>query len=559
MAGSPPHARPHRRELQGLGRISEFDYIVVGAGSAGCVLANRLSADPRNRVLLIEAGGRDWNPLLHVPLMTGFLLKGRAYNWSYATEPEAGLDGRRIAWPRGRVLGGSSAINGMVYTRGHAEDFDGWAAQGLSGWGYSDLLPLFKQSECYYGPASPHHGTQGLMAVTPSQGANPLFDAFLEAGSQAQFPTCDDFNGPAPEGFGRYAFNIRGGRRCSAAAFLAPAKQRNNLEIRTRARATRLLFEGDRAVGLEYHRHGAHGQARTRPGGEVILCGGVVNSPQLLMLSGIGPGTDLRRVGISVRHDAPEVGRNLQDHLLVRVQMQCRQPVTLFGLSRADRGLVALLRAMLFASGPATSFPLECGAFVKSRPDLARPDLQCHFLPGFSTAALHLGPFGGDRNLRGHGFMANVYQMRPQSRGCLMLRSNDPTAAPEIHGNYLAAEEDRRTLRAGARLLRRIFAQPAFDNYRGAEVTPGASVESDADLDTWISRHADTVFHPVGTCRMGVDEGAVVDGKLRVRGVRGVRVADASIMPTITSNNTHAPTVMIAEKAAQMVLDAGNG
>lgn len=532
--------------------MAEFDYVIVGAGSAGCVLANRLSADSSSRVLLIEAGGRDSNPLLRVPILTGHWLRGRRHNWCYETEPQPGLDGRRVAWPRGKVLGGSSAINGMVYTRGLRSDYDTWAQAGLSGWSYDDVLPYFRRSEDRDRGEDEFHGAGGPLAVFRPESGNPLFDAFLDASAQAGYPRTDDFNGEKQEGFGRYDFNIRGGRRnSSATAFLDPARTRPNLAIWTGCQASRIVLKDGAATGVELIRNGARETVTARR--EIVLSGGVVNSPQLLMLSGIGPADALRQHGIEVARDLPGVGRNLQDHVLARVQYACLQPVTLHDLRRPDRAAAAVLRAVLFGTGPGAAFPLLCGGFFRSRPELDAPDLQCHFLPGLSSGSLRLNPFGGRDTLDRHGFMANVYQLRPLSRGAITLRSADPSEPPAIQPNYLSEEADRRTLRDGVRALRRIFAQPVLDEFRGEELSPGPETESDDQIDAWLRETAGTVFHPVGTCKMGGDALAVVDGELRVRGIGGLRVADASVMPRITSSNTHAPTVMIAEKASDMI------
>jgi choline dehydrogenase len=535
-------------------RASEFDYIVVGAGSAGCVLANRLSARPEISVLLLEAGGRDWNPLFKVPIMTGTLLRQRYANWFYFTEPEAQLDGRRIFWPRGRVLGGSSSINGMVYTRGLPADYDSWAQSGLAEWSFDRVLPYFKRSEGSDRGADEFHGGDGPLRVSRARGTNPLYDAFLESGVAAGFPRSTDFNGPAPEGFGRYDFTIAGGERWSSArAFLAPVRARANLDVVTHAHALRVLIEGRRAVGVEAAVRGRATTFRARR--EVILASGAVNSPALLMHSGIGDADLLRPLGIPVALDRKGVGRNLQDHLLVRVEHACTEPVTLHSFLRPDRAVLSLAQALIFKRGQATSFPIEAGAFIRSDPALDMPDLQSHFLPGLSSMTLRL-PFLRKPALahRGHGFFANLYQLRPESRGAIALRSASPSDAPAIRPGYLTAPRDLIVLREGVKILRSVFAQAPFERFRGPELAPGPDVRSDAAIEAWIRRTADTVFHPVGTCKMGTSDDAVVDAQLRVIGMEGLRVADASIMPTIPSANTHAPTVMIAEKAADMIL-----
>ena len=532
------------------------DYLVVGAGSAGCVLAARLSEDPSNRVLLIEAGGHGRDPLLRVPLMTGLLLRGRRHVWRFATEAEAGLDGRNSAWPRGKVLGGSSAINGMVYMRGRPSDYDSWAQRGLAGWRWDDVLPLFRRSERFEHGASEYHGGDGPMPDTRSSAASPLLDAFVEAGVQAGFPRSTDFGAPPFEGFGRYHFTIANGERWSAArAFLsAQVRARPNLRIATGIEALRVVLDGTRCIGVEVAQGGGT-TSLLRPERETILCAGAIGSPALLQHGGIGAPELLEAAGIPVRHALPGVGRNLQDHLLVRVEHACTQPITLHALARADRAVLALLQAMLLKTGPAASFPLAAGALIRSRPGLEEPDLQSHILPALGTAMVRL-PFATSRRSEGHGFMANVYSLRPDSRGEVAVASADPRQKPRIRANYLSAPADRERLREGVRILRRVFAQPAFNPFRGAELSPGPSITTDAELDAWIARTADTAFHPIGTCTMGADGDiqAVLDEALRVRGIAGLRVADASAMPLMPSGNTHAPTMMIAERCAELLL-----
>ncbi len=539
---------------------AEFDYIVVGAGSAGCVLASRLSEDSDVRVLLLEAGPGNLDPLLRVPLMAGAMFRGRRYNWSYVTEPVPGLNGRRVAWARGKVLGGSSAINGMVYSRGLPSDFDGWAQSGLAGWSFDDVLPYFRRSEDFGGVPDERHAAGGPLPVTRRERpSSPLFDAYIEAGRQAGHPVTDDFNGPRPEGFGLFHFNIRDGRRVSSAdAFLRDARSRPNLAIWTRAHAARVLFEGNRAVGVRVRRSGRPRDVRA--GREIVLSGGVVNSPQLLMLSGIGAADHLRDHGIDVVADRPQVGRNLQDHVLVRVQYAATEPITLARLDRVDRAVFAVVRAMLFGTGPGSGFPLEAGAFLKSDPALDLPDLQSHFAPALSTGQPRRNPFAmSTATAEGHGFTANVCPMRPFSRGEIRLADAHPLSPPAIQPGYLSHPDDMERLKRGVALLRDVFAQPAFDPFRGRELSPGGDVRRDADVEAWIRRTADTMFHPAGTCRMGADDGAVVDGELRVRGVEGLRVADASVFPSLTSSNTHAPSVMVAEKAADLVCGRSPG
>jgi len=531
--------------------VGGADVLVVGAGSAGCVLAGRLATAGR-RVTLLEAGGRGRNPLFRVPLMTGVLLRSRYANWFYHTEPEAGLAGRRSFWPRGRVLGGSSAINGMVWARGRTQDYDAWAQAGLPGWGWDDALRGFRAMERFAGGTSEWHGGDGPLPVTDGGARHPLLDRFVVAGVEAGHPATADFNAPPYEGVGRYHFTIAGGQRWSAArAFLDPVRGLPNLRVITGAQALQVLVRDGRATGVATTRG-------TFLADEVVLCGGAVNSPHLLLLSGIGSAAEVQGHGIPVASDVPGVGRNLQDHLLVRVEHAATKPVTLQSLTRLDRAATALLRALLFRNGPAASFPLAAGFFLRSCPGEDEPDLQAHFLPGLTTATLRVpGLAGPARAGDGHGFMANVCQLRPHSRGRVELRGPDPLAAPLIRPNYLSDPRDRAALRAGVRLLRGIFAQAAWDGVRGAELQPGPGIQDDAALDAWIARTADTVYHPVGTCRMGAegDLGAVVDARLRVRGVSGLRVADASVMPRITSGNTNAPSMLVGHRCADFMLE----
>ncbi len=534
--------------------MDDADVIVVGSGAAGGVLAARLSEDPHRRVLLLEAGGRGGNPLLRVPLMTGILLRSRLANWSYRTEPEAGLGGRATSIPRGKVLGGSTAINGMVWARGRPSDYDGWAQAGLTGWDSEAALAGFRRIERFQGGESDQHGGSGELPVTDAAVTHPLIDVFVAAGLQAGYPPTSDFNAPPHEGVGRYHFTIAGGRRWSTAqAFLKPAEGRANLRIVTRAHATKVVIERGRAVGVAAL---VGGKARVFRAAEIVLCGGAINSPQLLMLSGIGPAEQLRAHGIDVIADVAGVGQNLHDHVLVRVEHACTQPITLQSLTRLDRAGLALAQALVFGTGPAASFPLAGGFMLRSDPSLEEADLQSHFLPGLTTATLRV-PFlaGPLRRGEGHGFMANVAQMRPESRGDVTLASADPLAAPRIRPNYLSDPRDREVLRRGVRILRDIFRQAAFDPYRGEELSPGSATQSDAELDAWIARTADTVHHAVGTCRMGTDSdlGAVVDARLRVRGIEGLRVADASVMPRITSGNTAAPSMLIGQRCADFI------
>ena len=532
------------------------DFIIVGAGSAGCILANRLSADPSQRVVLLEAGGRDWNPLLRVPLMTGMLLRGGYANWGFTTEPEPHLNNRRLSWPRGKVLGGSSSINGMLYARGLPSDYDAWAQRGLPGWSFEDCLPAFKRTEAHEGGETRLRGGSGPMPVTRPPQTNPLFDAFVEAGRAAGHGVTENLNGPEPEGFGRTEFAISRGQRWSTSrAFLDPARSRANLRVVTHAHLLRVLFEKGRAVGVEVS---VRGQVRRiRAEREVILAAGTIGSPMALLHSGIGDADALTALGIPVVADRPEVGRNLQDHLLVRVEYACTQPITLHQITRVDRAALALVQAMVFGTGPAASFPIATGAYFKSDPSLDIPDLRSTFLPGLSSAALRLPFLARVQDGRDHdGFFANVYRMRPESRGTLSLRSADPRDPPLLRPNHLSVPSDLIVLREGVKRLREVFALAPFDPYRGAELAPGPDVRTDAEIEAYIRANAESSYHCVGTCRMGADDASVVDSRLRVRGVEGLRVIDASVMPVVTSANTAAPTMMIAERGAEFILSA---
>ena len=524
----------------------EYDFVVIGGGTAGCVLANRLSADPSIRVALLEAGGGARHPFIHIPLMAGLVYFMRSINWGYQSEPEPHLDGRRIPWPRGKVLGGTSAINGMMYMRGNRRDYDGWRQLGLEGWNYASVLPYFKRAEGHGSRRDAYHGTDGPLRVNRADSDNPLYEVFVEACEALGMARNDDFNGAAQEGVGRQDFCIDRGRRVNTGhAFILPVRSRPNLRVILRAHAERLLFEGRRCAGVAFREGGRQREVRARR--EVILCAGTVNSPALLQLSGVGAPEHLGSLGIPVVAASPDVGRNLQDHAGVYVQYACTQPVALYGLLRPDRAALACLGAYLFGTGPGTSIALEAGGFARSRDGLDVPDLQITFLPGLTLDVT--------RKKQGrHGFLTHCYQLRPESRGEIRITSAAARAAPAIHPNTLAAEADRRVVRDAVRFARRIMAQAPFDPYRGPEIAPGSAARSDDEIDAWIRGNLTTVWHPVGTCRMGADERAVVDATLRVRGAEALRVVDASVMPLITSSNTAAPTIMIAEKAADMIL-----
>ncbi len=523
---------------------ASYDYIIVGAGSAGCVLAHRLSARPGVRVLLLEAGGPDRNPFIHMPAGLARLVGNRRINWNYCTEPEPQLLGRRLYWPRGRVLGGSSSINAMCYTRGHPLDYADWAAAASSAWSYTEVLPYFLKAEDQARGASEFHGVGGPLAVEDLRFRNPLSAIFVEAAAACGVPRNADFNGPRQEGVGFYQVTQRHGRRCSAAtAYLRPARHRSNLEIRTHCLAARILFEGTRAAGVEYLHRGV--STRARADREVLLAGGAVGSAQLLLLSGLGPADELRALDIPVVADLAEVGRNLQDHLDFCTLYKCSRPIT-YDFTRWQE-LAVLARYLLTRSGPAVSNIAEAGAFVRSplAPD-PRPDIQLHFVPA------QLDDHGRNR-LEGHGFTVHACVLRPHSRGSLRLRSRRPQDPPVIQAGYLSDARDLPVLLEGIRLSRQIIHAAPFAPFRGAEVFPGEQRVAAQELAEIVRRKAETIYHPAGSCRMGSDARSVVDERLRVRGVEGLRVIDASVMPRLIGGNTNAPTVMIAEKAADLL------
>ncbi len=531
----------------------DYDYIIVGAGSAGCVLANRLSADPAIKVLLLEAGPGDRTWKIQMPAALTYNLMNDRYNWYYNTEPQQHMDGRTLYWPRGRVLGGSSSLNAMCYVRGHALDYDRWQDEGAEGWSYADCLPYFRRAETAndgvetYKGAHTYRGKDGPLQVTTGPAKNPLFKAFVEAGREAGYPVTEDQNGEMQEGFGRMDMTIhRGQRQSTAVTFLRPALGRPNLTVATGAFTTKVVVERGRAVGVDYAQGGQTINARAER--EVILSGGAINSPQLLMLSGIGPAEQLKAQGIAVVQDLPGVGENLQDHLELWVQRVCTQPITLYSIMKGLPMIWAGVRWFLNRSGPCGTAHLEAGGFIRSRAGIQHPDIQYHFLPAVVTN------HGRDPGTQ-HAFQVHVGTMRAKSRGWLRLKSADPRVHPLLQPNYLAEEQDRIDLRACVRLTREIFEQAAFKPFAGPELLPGKDCTSDADIDAYVRKYAETAYHPSGTCKMGVDAMAVVDPKCRVRGLEGLRVVDASIMPSIVSGNLNAPTIMIGEKAADIILD----
>ena len=524
-----------------------FDYIVVGAGSAGCVLANRLTASGRHRVLLLEAGGNDRNFWIHVPLGYGKLFNDARFNWLYYSEPEPGLYNRKIIQPRGKVLGGSSSINGLVYIRGQSQDFDHWRQLGNAGWSFEDVLPYFRRSEDQERGSDAFHGTGGPLEVSDVSEPHPLCDAFIAAAHQAGFKSIDDFNGANQEGVGYYQLTARNGRRCSTATgYLREARRRSNLTIATNALATRIHFNGRRATGVEYRQDETTQIAHAT--GEVIISGGAYNSPQLLQLSGLGAADLLQSVGIPVIADMPGVGAELQDHLQVRFQYRCTEPITVNDvvnnwLRRIDAGL----RYLLLRKGVLTIGAGYAGGFFRTSSDLATPDIQVHFIifSGDSSGTT-LHPFPG--------FIASICQLRPKSRGFVRIKSANPATPPAIQPHFLSNRFDCDTVVAGMKLLRNVMRRPAMRRYIAEEREPAPECAGDADLLAFARATGSTLYHPTSTCRMGPDTTAVVDERLRVRGIERLRIVDASIMPTVVSGNTNAAVVMIGEKGADMIL-----
>ncbi|MGD9979335.1 MAG: choline dehydrogenase [Hyphomonadaceae bacterium] len=526
-----------------------FDYVIVGAGSAGCVLANRLTEDPSVTVALLEAGGKNESLLVKMPAGVGNLISTTgATNWGFETVPQAFMDGRRLYQPRGRGWGGSSAINGMIYIRGHARDYDQWRQTGLTGWGYADVLPYFKRAQHHEDGADAWNAEGGPLWVSRGPPGDPIYKAFIQAGKQAGYPVTRDFNGRQQEGVGPYHLTIRDGERWSAsAAYLRPiVGVRPNLKVISNALAHRLIIERKTAVGVEFSQGPGKPVQNVYAKREVLVCGGAFQSPQLLLLSGIGPAAELQRMGVPVEHDAPEIGKNLQDHLDVCIIYEMTKPLSMYSKTKGLKQPMIGLQYLLTKQGHGRTNHLHAGAFLKTRGELDRPDVQLHLV---NAQMRDHARIQADRD----GFTIHACQLRPESRGTVTLASRNPYDPPAIDPRYLAEETDRRTLRDSVRLVRDICKQSALDLYRGPEFAPGEHIRTDSEIDAWIRQNAETIYHPVGTVRMGADAKAPLDEELRVRGVDSLRVIDASVMPTLIGGNTNAPTIMIAEKLSDML------
>ncbi len=527
-----------------------FDFVIVGAGSAGCVLANRLSENGRHTVCLIEAGSRDWNPWIHIPVGYFKTMHNPATDWCYETEPDVGLNGRSLKWPRGKVLGGSSSINGLLYVRGQPQDYDHWRQLGNTGWAWDDVLPYFLKSEDQQRGANSRHATGGPLAVSDMRLKREICDAWVAAAQTAGYPFNPDYNGETQEGVGYFQFTCRNGLRCSTAkAFLNPARRRSNLKIMTNTLTERLVVEDRRVVGVELRRGGS--QHTVRASKEVILCAGAIGSPQILMLSGVGDAAQLQNLEIDVQYDAPHVGKNMQDHLQARLVYKCNEPTLNDEVSSLFGRIKIAAEYALFRTGPMTMAASLVTAFLKTRPQLETPDIQFHVQPwSADSPGEGVHPFSA--------FTASVCQLRPESRGEILLKSPDPSVHPAIHPNYLATNTDCDTIVSGIKVAKKIAACAPVAGKISEEFRPGSVAESDEELLQWARDTSTTIYHPTGTCRMGTDNLAVVDPRLILKGLDGLRVADASIMPEIVSGNTNAPAIMIGEKAADMILQDSN-